>query len=123
MDSCTAIMSAMRSRNQGSMPHRSCTRATPQPRRSASATKKTRSSVGEETRFSSSSSASASAPSEPPATRPLRPFSSERIALPNASSNVRPIDMTSPTAFMRVERVVSVPLNFSKAKRGILTTQ
>ena len=39
------------------------------------------------------------------------------------SSKVRPMAMTSPTAFMRVVRVVSVPLNFSKAKRGTLTTQ
>ena len=40
-----------------------------------------------------------------------------------ASSKVAPMDMTSPTAFMRVVRVSSVPLNFSKAKRGTLTTQ
>ena len=45
------------------------------------------------------------------------------MALPNDSSNVRPIAMTSPTPFMRVVSVVSVPLNFSKAKRGTLTTQ
>ena len=31
--------------------------------------------------------------------------------------------MISPTAFMRVESVVSVPLNFSNAKRGTFTTQ
>ena len=31
--------------------------------------------------------------------------------------------MISPTAFMRVVSVGSVPLNFSKAKRGTLTTQ
>ena len=51
------------------------------------------------------------------------PSSSERIALPKASSKVRPIAMISPTAFMRVVSVGSVPLNFSKAKRGTLTTQ
>jgi len=45
------------------------------------------------------------------------------MALLKLSSNVRPMAMTSPTAFMRVERVSSVPLNFSKAKRGTLTTQ
>ncbi|VWM10992.1 Uncharacterised protein [Collinsella intestinalis] len=55
--------------------------------------------------------------------KPQAPSSSERMALPNDSSNVRPIAMTSPTAFMRVVSVVSVPLNFSKAKRGTLTTQ
>ena len=45
------------------------------------------------------------------------------MALPMASSNVRPMAMTSPTAFMHVVSVVSVPLNFSNAKRGALTTQ
>ena len=45
------------------------------------------------------------------------------MALPSASSKVRPIAMTSPTAFMRVESVSSAPLNFSNAKRGALTTQ
>ena len=40
-----------------------------------------------------------------------------------ASSKVEPIAMTSPTAFMRVESRSLVPLNFSKAKRGTLTTQ
>ena len=51
------------------------------------------------------------------------PISSERMALLKLSSKVRPMAMTSPTAFMRVVRVASVPLNFSKAKRGTLTTQ
>ena len=46
------------------------------------------------------------APSSP---KPPRPFSSERIALPSASSNVRPMAMISPTAFMRVDSVSSVP--------------
>ncbi len=54
---------------------------------------------------------------------PWWPSSSERMALPKASSKVRPIAMISPTAFMRVVSVGSVPLNFSKAKRGTLTTQ
>ncbi len=45
------------------------------------------------------------------------------MALPNASSNVRPMAMISPTAFMRVDSVSSVPWNFSNAKRGTFTTQ
>ena len=48
--------------------------------------------------------------------------SSERSALLRLSSKVRPMAMTSPTAFMRVESVEDVPLNFSKAKRGTLAT-
>ncbi len=55
--------------------------------------------------------------------RPQREFSSERSALPSDSSKVRPMAMTSPTAFMRVDSVSSVPWNFSNAKRGTLTTQ
>ena len=48
--------------------------------------------------------------------------SRERIALRNASLKVRPMPMASPTAFIWVPRVVSAPGNFSKAKRGNLTT-
>ena len=59
----------------------------------------------------------------PSAPRPAWPCSSERMAFCMASSKVAPMDMTSPTAFMRVVSVSSVPLNFSKAKRGTFTTQ
>ena len=45
------------------------------------------------------------------------------MALPSDSSNVRPMAMISPTAFMRVDSVSSVPWNFSNAKRGTFTTQ
>ena len=45
------------------------------------------------------------------------------MARSRASSKVRPIAMASPTLFMRVVSVSLVPLNFSKAKRGALTTQ
>ncbi len=45
------------------------------------------------------------------------------MAFCSASSKVEPMAMTSPTAFMRVVSVESAPLNFSKAKRGIFTTQ
>ena len=49
--------------------------------------------------------------------------SRERMALANACLNVRPIAITSPTDFMCVVRSDSAPGNFSKAKRGHLTTQ
>jgi hypothetical protein len=42
--------------------------------------------------------------------------------LANACLNVRPIAIASPTDFMWVERRSSTPGNFSKAKRGHLTT-
>ena len=45
------------------------------------------------------------------------------MAFSRASSKVRPMAMTSPTDFMRVVSVSSAPGNFSKAKRGTLTTQ
>jgi len=51
-----------------------------------------------------------------------RPVSSERIALPSASRNVRPIDIASPTDFIAVVRIGSAPLNFSNVKRGIFVT-
>ena len=51
-----------------------------------------------------------------------RSSSRERIALRNASVNVRPIPIASPTDFIWVPRRVSQPGNFSNAKRGNLTT-
>ena len=48
--------------------------------------------------------------------------SRERRALRKASPNVRPIPIASPTDFICVPSVVSAPGNFSKAKRGNLTT-
>ena len=48
--------------------------------------------------------------------------SSPRFALTNASRNVRPMPIVSPTAFIWVPSVRSAPGNFSKAKRGIFTT-
>jgi hypothetical protein len=44
------------------------------------------------------------------------------MALPSDSWKVRPMAMTSPTDFIWMVRVSSVPENFSKAKRGILVT-
>ncbi len=49
-------------------------------------------------------------------------ISRERFALRNASVNVRPIPIVSPTLFICVPSVRSAPGNFSKAKRGNLTT-
>ncbi len=48
--------------------------------------------------------------------------SRERSAFESASVNVRPIPIVSPTDFICVPSVVSAPGNFSKAKRGTLTT-
>ena len=48
--------------------------------------------------------------------------SREPYAFRNASVNVRPIPIASPTDFIWVPSVASAPGNFSKAKRGNLTT-
>ena len=48
--------------------------------------------------------------------------SSERSAFCSASGNERPIAIASPTDFMVVVRRGSASANFSKAKRGALTT-
>ena len=111
----------MRAMKKRSMRLARATWSTVQPRRSASPRWYTRSAVGRV--MSSSMSASGAKAPLPSAPRPARPFSRERSALPSASSKVRPIAMISPTAFMRVDSVSSVPWNFSKAKRGTLTTQ
>ena len=50
------------------------------------------------------------------------PISSERIALPSASGNVRPIAIASPTDFIWIVSRLSARGNFSKVQRGILTT-
>jgi sorbitol-specific phosphotransferase system component IIC len=49
-------------------------------------------------------------------------FSSERSAFCSASEKLRPIAIASPTDFMVVVSVASACGNFSKAKRGTLTT-
>ena len=46
----------------------------------------------------------------------------DRMALPSASANDRPIDIASPTDFIVVVSVGSAPGNFSNANRGIFTT-
>ena len=51
-----------------------------------------------------------------------RSSSRERIAFRNASENVRPIPIVSPTDFICVPSRESAPANFSNANRGNLTT-
>src|SRR5207302_11089365 len=47
--------------------------------------------------------------------------SNERMPFCRASLKVRPMDITSPTDFICVPRVVSAPGNFSNCHLGILT--
>ena len=70
-----------------------------------------------------SSARSSSASAGRSSVRPQRSCSSERTAFWSASLNVRPIAMTSPTDFICVVSVRSASGNFSKAQRGIFTTQ
>ena len=49
-------------------------------------------------------------------------LSIERMAFCSASVKDRPMAMASPTDFMVVVSTGSAPRNFSKAKRGTLTT-
>ena len=72
------------------------------------------------TRISWRSSSSSSGRSS---VSPHRSCSRERTAFCSASLNVRPMAMTSPTDFIWVVSVRSASGNFSKAQRGILTTQ
>ncbi len=53
---------------------------------------------------------------------PIRPFSSDRIALCRDSLYVLPMDMTSPTARICVPSRSMAPGNFSKAQRANFTT-
>ena len=114
-------MSAIWSRNQGSIFVASCASSTVTPPRRACCTWTIRPSVGT---FASSMSSSAcsrvgSSPSQWKAA-PLR--STERRAFCSASVKLRPRDIASPTDFIVVVRVGSAAGNFSKAKRGTLTT-
>ena len=54
---------------------------------------------------------------------PGRLISRPRMPFCRASLNVRPMAMTSPTDFIWIDRVGSAEGNFSKANRGIFTTQ
>ena len=88
------------------------------PARNARRMWKMRSQVGTE----SLSMSSASETGPRPSSRPSRPISSDRIALPSASAKVRPIAIASPTDFIWIVSRGSARGNFSKAQRGILTT-
>ena len=55
--------------------------------------------------------------------KPKRLISRLRSAFCSASLNVRPMAIASPTLFICVVSVGSACGNFSKVKRGILTTQ
>ena len=86
---------------------------------------KTRSGVGRRSAVSTDSSVSSATRSSAgvgPTTQPVRSVSSPRRPFWNASLNVRPIAITSPTDFIWVVSVGSAAGNFSKAKRGIFTT-
>ena len=65
---------------------------------------------------------SRSSPGVAPRTQPERPISSARSPFWNASLNVRPIAMASPTDFICVVSRKSAVGNFSNAKRGTFTT-
>ncbi len=102
------------------MPVASCTCATEAPRRSARSTWKMRPSVG--IAAAASRPATVSPSGSGVVKKPRFFVSMERNALPNASAKLRPMLIASPTDFIVVVSVGSAPGNFSKAKRGILTT-
>ena len=96
------------------------------PARKASPSQKSRCARG--TRISASTRPCSAAVKASPGrfcsgdSKPQRSISRPRMAFCSDSWKVRPIAITSPTDFMAVVRVSSAPLNFSKAKRGILVT-
>ena len=91
-----------------------------QPRSSARNTRQIRRSSATASRRASSSSPSST--SSDRHSQAARPSSSERSPLRNASLNVRPIAIASPTDFIWVVSVRSASGNFSKFQRGTLTT-
>ncbi len=72
--------------------------------------------------ISAFTSSSALSPGSPVNSNWLPFFSSERSALFSASVKLRPMAIASPTDFMVVVSRASAAGNFSKAKRGTLTT-
>lgn len=106
------------STNQGSIFVNSKTSSWVAPARMACMTVLMRPSVGR-TAVRSSSSLSPGSPTKVNC-EPF--FSRERRAFWSASVKLRPMAMASPTDFMVVVRVASASGNFSKAKRGALTT-
>jgi hypothetical protein len=121
----SSTISANCCRNQRSMFVRSCSSSIDQPRRSARNSAHIRRSFGTTRRLrsaDSSSSASAGSCIDSGKRLPNFPSSSDRTALRNASLNVRPIAIASPTDFICVVSVRSACGNFSKFQRGNFTT-
>ena len=123
MRASMARISAIWSRNHGSMRHISCTSSSEVPVRIACATMRSRSGVGVP---SAARMALRSSPCPRPgisiSSRPVRPVSRPRSAFCSDSWKVRPMAMTSPTDFIAVVSTGSAPGNFSNAKRGIFVT-
>ena len=95
-------------------------RSTLMPARRASAATSRRSGVG---RLNAASISSMLAPTRcSTSSKPVRPVSRPRSAFCTLSCQLRPMAITSPTDFMAVPSRFCAPLNFSKAKRGILVT-
>ncbi len=112
-------------RNHGSMPDAWATSSTETPARRARLIWKTRSGVGVRSatrRSSGLSLVSRSSARDAPVTQPGRPISSARSPFWNASLNVRPMAIASPTDFICVVRRKSAVGNFSNANRGTFTT-
>ena len=109
-------------KNQGSILDSSNIFSTENPLRIAVGNANKRFGVGVTKSFSSSESVKfrLSLPSRP---NPKRFTSKDRQAFWNASLNVRPIDITSPTDFIDTPKWGLDAGNLSKLKRGILTTQ
>ena len=109
--------------NHGVIAVKRATSSTGMPRRSASATYHSRSACGTDSFSRSDPVPSSTTPLTGGDSNPSWPVSSERSAFCSDSLKVRPMAMASPTDFICVVSVASVPGNFSKAKRGTLTTQ
>ena len=107
------------------MPEACAISSTLRPASSACLTWKIRSGVGVRSATRTSSGellVRRSSASVRPVTHPGRPISSARSPFWNASLNVRPIAIASPTDFICVVRRKSALGNFSNANRGIFTT-
>jgi hypothetical protein len=112
-------------RNHGSKRVSAAISSSLMPASMARFTWKIRSGVGVRSairRSSTLSDASRSSPIVAPLTQPGRSISSARMPFWNASLNVRPMAIDSPTDFICVVSVASAVGNFSNAKRGHLTT-
>ena len=112
-------------RNHGSRWVRSAISLTEIPARMARFNWNTRSGVGRPSAARNSSGSSDSRRSSSgraPTTHPGRSISRARSPFWNASLNVRPIAIDSPTDFIWVVSITSAVGNFSNANRGHFTT-